>query len=92
MNSIEITKNRNSKAQSWWMWIVRFIGFLMCIIPLIEPIFICLTVGIEAVQFTKIRAGIIIVGFVMCTNGKYIGTVSNNTGLFIKQILKNLIS
>ncbi|MEM6717682.1 MAG: hypothetical protein AAF611_00060 [Bacteroidota bacterium] len=92
MNSVKITKNRNSKAQRWWIFLVRFIGLLMFIIPLIQPMYAYMSIGMEEVQFTKTRTVLVVVGFIMCSNGKFIGIVNNNVGMFIKHALKKLIS
>jgi uncharacterized membrane protein len=92
MNSVKIAKNRNSKAERYWIYIVRFIGFLVFIIPLIQPMYAYMVIGMEEIQFTKTRTMLVIVGFIVCSSGKFIGIVNNNLGLFIKNALKKLIS
>ncbi|WP_114904654.1 hypothetical protein [Kordia sp. SMS9] len=92
MNSVKIIKNRNNKAQRWWIFVVRFLGFLMFIIPLIQPMYAYMIIGMEEVQFTKTRTLFVIVGFIMCSNGKFIGIVNNNVGLFMKHAFQKIIS
>lgn len=92
MNSVKIIKNRNSKAQRWWIFVVRVLGVLMFIIPLIQPMYAYMIIGMEEVQFSKTRTILVILGFMMSSNGKFIGIVNNNVGLFIKHALKKIIS
>jgi uncharacterized membrane protein len=89
---MKIVENRNNKAQRYWVYIVRFIGFLVFIIPLIQPMYAYMIIGMEEIQFTKTRTVLVIVGFIVCSNGKFIGIINNNLGLFIKNALKKLIS
>ena len=92
MSSIKIIKNRNSKAQRYWVCIVRIIGFLVFVIPLVQPMYAYMVIGMEEIQFTKTRTILVVLGFVMCSNGKFIGIVNNNLGRFIKNALKKLVS
>ena len=92
MNAVKITENRNSKAQRYWIFIVRFVGFLMFIIPLIQPMYAYMIIGMEEIQFTNTRAILVLTGFIMCSNGKFIGIVNNNLGFLIKRAIKKLIS
>ncbi|WP_298513108.1 hypothetical protein [uncultured Kordia sp.] len=92
MSSIKIIKNRNNKTQRYWILIVRFIGFLIFVIPLIQPMHAYMIIGMEEIQFSKTRTILIIVGFVLCSSGKFIGVVNNNLGLFVKNAFKKLFS
>ncbi|MFK7747620.1 MAG: hypothetical protein AB8B65_04470 [Kordia sp.] len=92
MNSVKIIKNRKSKAQRYWVFIVRLIGFIVFVVPLIQPMYAYMIIGMEEIQFTKTRTFLVILGFVLCSSGKFIGIVNNNLGLFIKSAFKKLIS
>ncbi|PTX62734.1 hypothetical protein C8N46_102134 [Kordia periserrulae] len=92
MNSVKLIKNNHSKAQRWWVFVVRLVGFLVFVIPLIQPMYSYMIIGMEEVEFSKTRTILVIVGFVTCSNGKLIGIVNNNVGMFIRQALKKLIS
>ncbi|EDP96229.1 hypothetical protein U8527_08965 [Kordia algicida OT-1] len=92
MSSVKIVENRDNKSQRRWVFIVRLVGFLVFIIPLIQPMYAYMIIGMEEIQFSRTRTILVVLGFAVCSSGKFIGIVNNNLGLFIKNALKKMIS
>ncbi|QHI35941.1 hypothetical protein IMCC3317_12890 [Kordia antarctica] len=92
MNSIKIIKDRDNTSQRRWVFIVRLIGFIVFIIPLIQPMYAYMIIGMEEIQFSRTRIILVILGFAVSSSGKFIGIINNNLGLFVKNALKKFAS
>lgn len=88
----KLNEKKHSKTEKFWMIIFQFIGFLMFIIPLFKTFksWLFPEIGEFPITFAKVSAAV--VGIFLVKGGDAVGTVVNNIGIIITDVLKKIAS
>ncbi|AKG94286.1 hypothetical protein AVT42_gp30 [Polaribacter phage P12002S] len=88
MNKLKET--RETFVESLWIWVFQIIGLIMFVAPLYLPIRAYFFETKEVSALTMYDIYIAIVGVFLARGGKSVGTVINNIGVVIINVIKKV--
>lgn len=88
MNNLNNT--RETKLELVWIELMKLIGLVMFISPLYLPVRAYFFESKQSVPLSITDISIAIVGFFLWRGGKHVGTVVNNIGVIIINVIKKI--
>lgn len=87
---MNLKNKRDTFLEQIWIEVAKLIGLVIFIGPLYLPVKAYFFETKQAEPLTRFDIGITVVGFFLWRGGKSVGTVANNLGVVIVNIIKKI--